>query len=66
MHSRTSTDLEGTVSIKWTKGRCVDLTGGKLSNGNQVQIWSCNSNEDNNNQIWDAGYMYAALFLLAP
>ncbi|KZP17192.1 carbohydrate-binding module family 13 protein [Athelia psychrophila] len=41
--------------------RCLDLTDGTTTTGNQVQIWGCNGNEDNNNQIWDAGYMANAL-----
>jgi len=51
----------GDNHIQWTKGKCLDLTNGVMTNGNQVQVWSCNSNEDNNNQIWDTGYMYNAL-----
>jgi hypothetical protein len=35
----------------------MDLTNGAMTNGNQVQIWACNSKENNNNQIWDVGYM---------
>lgn len=51
----------GDNHIRWTKGKCLDLTGGVMTNGNQVQMWSCSYQEDNNNQIWDAGYMYNKL-----
>ncbi|KIM76660.1 carbohydrate-binding module family 13 protein [Piloderma croceum F 1598] len=51
----------GDNHIQWTKGKCVDLTGGSLATGNKIQIWSCNGNEDNNNQIWDTGYIYNKL-----
>jgi hypothetical protein len=29
-----------------------------MTNGNQVQIWTCSSKMNNNNQVWDVGYMY--------
>lgn len=59
------------ASIKWSNNKCLDLTNGVTTTGNQVQIWSCNSKEDNNNQIWDAGYMYvpspsSIIFILQP
>jgi Ricin-type beta-trefoil lectin domain-like len=45
-------------SLAWNNsGRCLDLPNGNLSSGNQVQVWACNGAEDNNNQIWDTGYM---------
>ena len=46
------------ASLTWTNsGKCLDLTNGNLSDGNEVQIWDCNGAEDNNDQIWDTGYM---------
>jgi hypothetical protein len=33
----------------------MDITGGRLDNGNQVQLWDCGNNP---NQNWDTGYMY--------
>ncbi|KAL1663665.1 carbohydrate-binding module family 13 protein [Schizophyllum commune] len=33
------------------KGQCLDLTGGRLDNGNQVQTWTCT--DGNTNQIWN-------------
>jgi len=51
----------GDNHIKWTKGKCIDLTDGSMANGNRVQIWDCNGAENNNNQIWDTGYMYNKL-----
>lgn len=50
--------LMRTYSIRWTKGKCVDLTDGLLTNGNQVQLWDCGYDSNNNNQVWDAGYLY--------
>ncbi|KIM83559.1 carbohydrate-binding module family 13 protein [Piloderma croceum F 1598] len=49
----------GDNHLAWNNsGRCLDLPNGNLSSGNQVQVWACNGAEDNNNQIWDTGYMY--------
>lgn len=31
-------------------GQCLDLTGGNLTNSNQVQTWQCA--DGNRNQIW--------------
>lgn len=30
----------------------------------QVQLWNCNGAENNNNQIWDTGYMYEFPFIV--
>ena len=32
-------------------GQCLDLTGGRLDNGNIVQSWTCT--DGNTNQIWN-------------
>ncbi|KAH8798003.1 ricin B lectin domain-containing protein [Flagelloscypha sp. PMI_526] len=32
------------------KGKCIDLTGGSTTAGNQLQVWTCNS--ANTNQGW--------------
>lgn len=33
----------------------MDIPGGRLDNGNQVQLWDCGNSP---NQNWDTGYMY--------
>ncbi|KAF7297575.1 Ricin B-type lectin domain-containing protein [Mycena kentingensis (nom. inval.)] len=46
----------GDLHLAWTDhGRCIDLTDGKLTDGNRPQIWSCSSK--NSNQVWNVGYM---------
>lgn len=35
----------------------MDLPNGSMHDGNQVQLWDCNSNDPNQN--WNTGYMYA-------
>lgn len=59
--SKTSVVLKQiTASLAWTNhGKCVDLTGGSLADGNQVQVWSCTSG--NANQVWNTGYHISSL-----
>lgn len=61
MWTRAADSILRARSIKWSNNKCLDLTNGVQTTGNQVQIWDCNTNEDNNNQIWDAGYMCVLL-----
>jgi len=51
----------GDNHIRWKGSKCVDLTNGLMTNGNTVQIWDCYYNENNNNQVWDTGYLYNKL-----
>jgi len=37
-------------ALDWHK--CIDLTGGDLTNGNKLQLWDCNE-QQNQNWIWD-------------
>lgn len=44
------------ASIVWNNtNKCVDLTYGNLTNGNQVQILTCSGVSTH---VWNTGYMY--------
>ncbi|KAJ7092399.1 hypothetical protein B0H15DRAFT_833782 [Mycena belliarum] len=39
--------------VEWKgKGKCLDLTDGKLTNGNPIQLWDCVVPDNNLNQDW--------------
>lgn len=42
-----STSPEETFLLKWTKGKCLAVDGGKNENGTSITTWDCNKDDPN-------------------
>jgi hypothetical protein len=44
-----SGDTKGTILVKSNVYKCIDLAGGDTTNGNGIEVWDCNEQD---NQQW--------------
>jgi len=44
----------GVIRLRKHTGKCLDITGGSLKNGNKLEIWECNNVAANQNWVWDS------------